>query len=151
MNTIFRLRVCGIIVFLFSISCNTVKKNQQLTWKGIPEEFLGTFADDYGSVYEISNTLWVHDEKIKYHLISFNIDSLYLIARNDENNPTDKGLFTRIDIIRFSNMEPWKWGFCLTAYKASSIEEAEKTMAADRNNPRKGCNGFPFTRMKRRE
>jgi hypothetical protein len=49
----------------------------------------------------------------------------------------------------FSNMAPFSWGFCLTKYNAKSIEIAEATIPADRTNPRKGCAGYPFSRMKK--
>jgi len=80
----------------------------------------------------------------------YNSAGQYFIAKNDDANPSDRGLFTRIDIMYFEDMEPWRWGFCLTAYKAASIQEAVDTVPADRSNPLKGCNGFPFTRMKRK-
>jgi hypothetical protein len=46
-------------------------------------------------------------------------------------------------------MAPFLWGFCLTTYDAKTIEEAQTKAKADRANPRKGCNGYPFSRMKR--
>jgi hypothetical protein len=49
----------------------------------------------------------------------------------------------------FSNMEPFRWGFCFTVYDANTDSLAEVTAHADRQNPKKGCNGFPFSRMKR--
>jgi len=33
---------------------------------------------------------------------------------------------------------------------AESFEEAERTTIAKRDAPKTGCNGFPFTRMRRR-
>lgn len=78
----------------------------------------------------------------------YNKQGNYLIAKNDAANPSDGNLFTRIDIMYFENMQPWQWGYCLTAYKAASIQDAINTAAADRANPMKGCNGYPFSRMK---
>ena len=51
----------------------------------------------------------------------------------------------------FSNMEPYFWGFCLTVYDAATEKIAKKTAYVDRKNPKKGCNGYPFSRMKKVE
>ncbi|HTD94098.1 MAG TPA: hypothetical protein VK644_09810 [Chitinophagaceae bacterium] len=48
-------------------------------------------------------------------------------------------------------MAPFEWGFCLTVYNAKSDSLATQATPADRNHPRKGCNGYPFSRMKRAE
>jgi len=39
-------------------------------------------------------------------------------------------------------------GICLTAYDAETDTIAEKTAYVDRQNPKKECNGYPFSRMK---
>lgn len=109
---------------------------------------LGNFTDDYGIRYSISDTLWQQLPRTKFHILRWNLAQQYLIAKNDANNPGDRGLYTRIDLMRFDGMAPWKWGYCLTAYNAGSDKEAEAKAIADRSNPRKGCNGFPFSRMK---
>lgn len=108
----------------------------------------GTFVDDYGIKYSINDTLWVQHPNIKYHIIKWNVAEQYVIARNGSGHKADENKYTRIDFMTFVGMEPWKWGFCLTAYKAKTDTEAEQTAAADRKNPRKGCNGYPFSRMK---
>ena len=136
-------------VIVFTTGCHSSAKSHSKSLQLLPVSMIGNFKDDYGSVYSISKNVWVHDTRIKYHLLLYNKEANYIIAKNDEANPSDGGLYTRIDIMSFENMEPWQWGFCLTAYKAASIEEAINTAAADRTNPRKGCNGFPFSRMKR--
>jgi hypothetical protein len=51
--------------------------------------------------------------------------------------------------MRFSGMEPYTWGYCFTVYNAVDTMTALQKAAADRNNPKKGCNGYPFSRMKR--
>lgn len=110
---------------------------------------LGNFTDDYKIKYTITGSSLVQHPGVKYNFISYNEKEQYFIAQNDTANISDAGLYTRIDIMRFSNMEPWRWGFCLTAYKAASVKEAIATAAADRLNPKKGCGGYPFSRMKR--
>jgi hypothetical protein len=115
----------------------------------IPVMFKGQFADDYDIRYTITDSLWTQHPNARYHILKWNTQEQYIIARNDEANPSEKGLYSRIDYMQFSNMEPWRWGFCLTVYNAASDSLAEVQAVADRKNPRKGCNGFPFSRMKR--
>lgn len=112
---------------------------------------LGNFMDDYEIRYSINDSLWTQFPKAKYHIIKWNAEKQYIIAQNDANNPSDKNLYTRIDYMTFANMAPYEWGFCLTAYDAQTSADAEAVEKADRTNPRKGCNGFPFSRMKRVE
>ena len=113
-----------------------------------PDFALGNFADDYGITYAINDTLWIQNGYAKYHIIKWNPEQQYLVAKNDTNNKSDANKYTRIDYMTFNAMEPWKWGFCLTVYNAETDEIAEKSALADRQNPKKGCNGYPFSRMK---
>ncbi len=48
-----------------------------------------------------------------------------------------------------AGMPPYEWAFCLSAYEASSAGEAEAAEIARREQPMTGCNGFPFSRMRR--
>lgn len=73
----------------------------------------------------------------------------YLIAWNDSSNATAPGLWTRIDWIPLSGMPPYAWAFCLSAYEAPSRAAAEATAIARPDTPRTGCNGYPFSRMRR--
>ncbi|WP_316784527.1 hypothetical protein [Pedobacter frigiditerrae] len=116
-----------------------------------PEFALGTFTDDYGISYTINDTLWVQNPKTKYHIIKWNPEKQYLVAKNDVGNKTDGHKYTRIDYMIFTGMAPYLWGFCLTAYDAETDAIAEQTASADRQNPKKGCNGYPFSRMKKIE
>jgi hypothetical protein len=115
----------------------------------IPAMVKGIFMDDYGIRYSVTDTLFIQFPDVKYHIISWDTTAQYLLARNDDKNPSEPGLYTRIDYMRFNNMTPFLWGFCLTTYNAKTIEEAKTKAKADRENPRKGCNGYPFSRMKR--
>lgn len=116
-----------------------------------PEFMLGNFSDDYGITYSINDTLWIQNKYAKYHIIKWNPEKQYLIVKNDAANKTDSNKYTRIDYMTFTGMEPYKWGFCLTAYDAETDLIAEQTASADRQNPKKGCNGYPFSRMKKNE
>ncbi|MFD0941394.1 hypothetical protein [Pedobacter boryungensis] len=123
----------------------------QQTRSKAPEFALGNFIDDYGITYSINDTLWVQNPTSKYHILKWNLEKQYLVAKNDVANKTDGNKYTRIDYMTFTGMEPWKWGFCLTVYDAPTDSIAEQTAYVDRQNPKKGCNGYPFSRMKKIE
>lgn len=115
----------------------------------LPVTIPAQFTDDYGIRYSITDTLWIQHPSARYHIIRWNYKEQYIIVRNDENNPSEKGLYSRIDYMKFTGMEPYLWGFCLTTYNAATDVLAENSPnKADRKNPRKGCNGYPFSRMK---
>src|SRR5690606_28371723 len=61
----------------------------------------------------------------------------------------DGGLWTRIDWVELSDMDPWQWGFCIAAWDAPTADSAAAVAVARRDTPRTGCNGRPFTRMRR--
>lgn len=131
-------------------NCKTTSKNSKSKpLVSVPADLLGDFKDDYDIRYTINESLWIQHPNIKYHLLKYDTAGQYFIAKNASTNPSEAGLFTRIDVMRFNNMEPWSWGFCLTAYKAKTFEEAIANQSADRNNPKKGCGGYPFSRMKK--
>jgi len=139
-----------VLLVFFVCSKNILAQNQNLaSLKLIPKELKGNFKDDYDITYTINDSVWIQHPGGTYHLLKYDSTGKYFIAKNDEANRVSAGLFTRIDIMYFKNMEPWQWGFCLTAYDAKTFEEAESKISADRNNPKKGCGGFPFSRMKR--
>ncbi len=114
-----------------------------------PPELLGRFVDDYGIEYSITADLWTQLPTSRYHVNAWNETEQFLIAQNDSSNPGDELLFTRIDWIKLDDMPPYGWAFCLTTYAAQTAEEAREATAPDRANPRTGCGGHPFSRMKR--
>jgi hypothetical protein len=114
-----------------------------------PAELLGEFRDDYGNSFRITDSVFTHLPGIRYRIVEWNVAERYLIAQNDAGNPSDGGLWTRIDWMSFTGMAPYTWGFCLTAYQETSAAAARETPAANRETPRTGCNGFPFSRMER--
>jgi hypothetical protein len=114
-----------------------------------PTLLLGEFVDDYGSRYTVSTTEWFHHPAITYRIVTWNLDKQYAIAQNAPTNFRSAGLWTRIDWMRLEGMEPYEWAFCLSAYEAQTAEAAEATEIARRDTPKSGCNGFPFSRMRR--
>lgn len=138
------------VCLYFFANCTPGSKISKTTaLNNIPTSMLGNFQDDYGIRYTISDTTWIQHSKIKYHLLKYDSSEQYFIARNAVTNPGEPGLYTRIDVMPFNSMEPWGWGFCLTTYNAKTSKEAITKQVADRSNPRKGCGGYPFSRMKR--
>ena len=144
---------CCITLVVLAVAAARCTSSRPIAVKGpdIDSSLLGNFTDDYNIRYTISSNSFIQHPGVRYHLLLYNKEEQYFIARNDSSNVSDGGLYTRIDIIRFSDMEPWRWGFCLTAYRAPDMAAAIRTAAADRTNPRKGCGGYPFSRMKRAE
>ncbi|MBB4634017.1 hypothetical protein [Longimicrobium terrae] len=118
--------------------------------QGAPPSWLaGEFEDDYEGHHTVTRDRWRHEAYASYHVVRWNADGQYLIARNDSTNPSARGLWTRIDWMRLPGMPPYEWAFCLSAYEAATQAEAEAATIARRDTPRTGCNGHPFTRMKR--
>ena len=115
-----------------------------------PLLLLGEFEDDYGIHYSISERQWYQQPASRYRVVRWRSDAQYLIAQNDVANPSDAGLWTRIDWIALSEMPPYQWAFCLSVYAAPTAAEAERTVIAQRETPRTGCNGHPFSRMRRK-
>ena len=145
---IISLLFINIVSFTNTVTKTGWKENLKVK-DSIPAFVLGNFMDDYGIRYNITDSLWTQKPGIKYHIISWNIKEQYIIARNDDKNPSEQGLYSRIDYMPFNNMQPFLWGFCLTIYNAKTDSIAEFSKKADRDNPRKGCGGYPFSRMKR--
>lgn len=110
---------------------------------------IGEFIDDYGTRYTIQNDRWVQHPNAVYHPHAVHLNDRLLVARNDAENPTEAGLWSRIDWLLLDDDSEYAWGFCYAAYQAQSPEAALAEAASERSTPRTGCNGFPFSRMKR--
>jgi hypothetical protein len=110
---------------------------------------LGSFVDDYGSRYTISRLEWAHLPGTRYRIVRWDVPGQFALAQNDLANPADGGLWTRIDWLPLSGMPPYEWAYCYSAYNAAGLAVAESVSVARRATPRTGCNGFPFSRMRR--
>lgn len=110
---------------------------------------LGDFEDDYSNRFTITAQEWFQPPHGRFHIVAWHTAEQYLIAQNHSANASDGGKWTRIDWMSFSGMEPFTWGFCLSAYAAPSAAAAESVRTAKRSTPKTGCNGFPFSRMRR--
>ena len=114
----------------------------------VPDLLRGSFVDDYQVTHVITDTSWALGSRDRYQIIESNDSARSLIAQNGSGNTSDPGKWTRIDWMVLP-MPPYEWAFCLIEYKAESRNLAEANSSADRDHPRTGCNGFPFSRMRR--
>jgi len=110
---------------------------------------LGDFVDDYGIGHRIDANEWLQRPDTRYRVVAWHTDAQYLIAQNDATNRSDAGRWTRIDWIALPGMPPYKWAFCLSAWDAATQADAERADIARRDTPKTGCNGYPFSRMRR--
>ena len=108
-----------------------------------PPMLLGDFSDDYGIGYRIDASEWWQRPDARYRVVAWHPEAQYLIARDDA------GLWTRIDWMPLPGMPPYEWAFCLSAWDMKTQAAAERSDIADRAAPKTGCNGFPFSRMRR--
>jgi len=151
LNEMLKIFIIGATLFIFceqQAFSQSVGTTHSIRTR-LPTLLKGTFEDDYGIKYTINDSLWIQQPNAKYHIINCDTTEQYLLVQNDKANKTDGGLFTRIDYMNFTGMEPFRWGFCLTIYNANTLEKAKATAIADRKNPKVGCSGFPFSRMKK--
>jgi hypothetical protein len=106
------------------------------------------FRDDYDNASAVSTARFDQLPSGRFHIVEWHVTERYFIARNDAANPSDPGLWTRIDWMPLEGMPPYTWAFCMTAYKAPTRAAARATAPPDRTVPRTGCNGYPFSRMR---
>lgn len=114
----------------------------------IPGFMQGTFIDDYDNRYTISMSEWQQHPALRYHVVHVEVGGAFLIARNDATNRTDPGRWTRIDWVQLNALPPYEWGFCYSAWQAPTRAVAETVSVARPEQPRTGCNGYPYTRMR---
>lgn len=115
----------------------------------VPPMSLGRFVDDYGIGYRVTRDEWRQADEARYGITEWNVEGRYLLARNGADNPSDAGLWTRIDWVELQPGSEFEWAFCYAIYDAESSEAARAAPATGRGSPRDGCNGYPFSRMKR--
>src|SRR5688572_11393241 len=69
-----------------------------------PTELLGEFRDDYGNAFRITDSLFFQLPRMRFRIVEWNVAERFLIAQNAADNPSDAGLWTRIDWMPFSGM-----------------------------------------------
>ncbi len=138
--------VALVLLTLLNISCVTGSKYSH---ESLPTFLMGEFEDDYGVQYQIDQQVFRLLPNDKFHIISVNKADGFLILQNDSLNTYAPSLFTRIDYQKLKNMEPYEWAFCFSSFKEASVKEAINNVNTKRADLMTGCNGFPFSRMKK--
>jgi len=128
------------------ISCITAPEPNE---DSLPTFLMGEFEDDYGIHYTIDNQVLHLLPDDTFHIKRVNRSEGYLILQNDSLNTFAPSLFTRIDYQKLNNMDPYEWAFCFSSFEEASIEDAINKVNTQKNDLMTGCNGFPFSRMKK--
>ena len=138
------------VVPVFALACLAGCALQAETTRNAPPPpLLGDFVDDYGIGHRIDAGEWLQRPGTRYRVIAWHPEAQYLIARNDAGNRSDAGKWTRIDWVTLPGMPPYAWAFCMSAWDAATQADAERADIARRDTPKTGCNGYPFSRMRR--
>lgn len=140
------LLVALTLLTLLHISCATRSKYGH---KPLPAFLIGEFEDDYGVHYQIDQQVFRLLPNDKFHIISVNKADGFLILQNDSLNTYAPSLFTRIDYQKLKNMEPYEWAFCFSSFEEVSVKDATSKVNTQTTDLMTGCNGFPFSRMKK--
>ena len=113
----------------------------------IPTFLIGNFEDDYDVHYSITDSTFSMEDHTLIHVLDWNVENQFFIGQNDTSNIYDPLLYSRIDWMIFENMGAYEWGFCMSTYNAATLDSAYSA-SANRAQPKTGCNGYPFSRMK---
>lgn len=146
------LRVAVVLTWIVSLAVFTprlVYAQASIEAGAFPSALSGAFVDDYGVRYTVGPDVWLHGDAARYHIIDSDVANRFIIAQNDEGNPGQAGLWTRIDWVLLDPSSEFGWGYCYAVYDAASPDAARAAADSDRDTPRTGCNDFPFTRMRR--
>ena len=113
-----------------------------------PDFLVGEFEDDYGIRYTIDRNSWIQGSSTEYRIERWDPESRQLILRGPLRS-ADPDLWTRIDWVELEDEEEgFGWAFCYSAYDRQTERLVLDAPAADRVNPRSGCGGYPFSRMR---
>lgn len=126
-----------------------------MEYSRVPTRLKGEFEDDYDNRYQIGSSTWIQgtgeEAPVVLHVIEWNAEERYAVARNGAANEFAPDRWSRIDWMSLEGIEgmrPFTWAYCLTAFDAPTAEAARAASPADRNSPLTGCGGHPFSRMK---
>ena len=119
--------------------------------RGDPPPFmLGHFVDDYGIPYSITRDAWVQGRAGRYTVVEWDPEARWALLRSGSASASGSEVWTRIDWVELGGPgQEYPWAYCYGAYDQPDAEAARSAPASRRDSPRTGCNGFPFSRMKR--
>ncbi|HRN52513.1 MAG TPA: hypothetical protein PK788_03405 [Gemmatimonadaceae bacterium] len=113
-----------------------------------PALVIGRFVDDYDIRYEVTPTTFRHGSRTRYRIAEWHVRERFFVAQQEPDS-TGRAPWVRVDWMEFSGMPPYTWGYCFTVYGATTAAAARTAAPANRETPRTGCGGFPFSRMRR--
>lgn len=130
-------------------------------WSSLtPINLVGSYLDQYGGPHTITASAWLSGPSL-FHLLDFSNDETWAVARNDCANAYFPGLYSRFEWLVVEGGEGGAAGaagaggaaaagstyFCQIGYDEASQVAARQLPPADRANLKKGCNGFPWSRL----
>lgn len=141
-----RTALCGLVALAFALpACRLTRPDA-----AAPPLVLGTFTDDYGHRFTLTQTRWTQHPTMRFDIVRWQPRERYLVARVVPDSTGVPAQWARIDwVVLPPEQAPYTWAFCLSAYDAPTRAAAEATRVARPETPRTGCNGFPFSRMMR--
>lgn len=119
-------------------------------------EIVGTYDDNYGGQHEISVALWQAADD-NFHLLAFSNEDNWAVYQNDCGNAYNPGLYSRFE---------WTLGelgaagaagaastlhYCQIGFDAESERAATDLSPADAEDLARGCNGFGWSELTRRD
>ena len=133
------MKIIPIYFLAFLLSC--------LQSDGAPPTYMrGNFTDDYDIKYSISDTSWIQYPDFEMSVVTIDTIEMFILGYDTEDST-----YTKVDYMPFQNQGDYTWGFCYTTYEKENQADALSAASANRDTPKTGCNGFPFSRMKRVE
>lgn len=112
-----------------------------------PAVLLGDFVDDYDTRYRLTADRF-REGRTTYRIVEWQPAAEYLLAQQTDSTGADLARWSRFDWVMLPDQGVYRWGYCHSAWRAPSLDSARRTLVVDRTNPRRGCNGHPFTRMR---
>ena len=128
------------------VACSSSPENNSLL---IPDFITGDFEDDYGITYSISDSVFEMGDHTKIYILDWDLEEQFFVGQNDSSNIYDPLLYSRIDWMKFEQTGEFEWGFCMSAYNETTFDSTKSVESVNREAPKTGCNGYPFSRMRR--
>lgn len=113
-----------------------------------PAALLGDFIDDYNTRYGITADRF-REGRTTYRIVEWHPAAQFLLAQQTDSTGATVARWSRFDWVMLPDQGAYRWGYCHSAWRAPSLDSARHTLVVNRDNPRRGCNGNPFTRMRR--
>ncbi|RMG98097.1 MAG: hypothetical protein D6705_06695 [Deltaproteobacteria bacterium] len=115
---------------------------------GVGLEIAGMYVDEWGTSHDIDESTWTMDfgggTPAVFHVLSYDNDADFLVARNDDANDYNPGLYSRFDWT-YAMGALW---YCQTVFDAPTAQDAENAPPADATDPSTGgCGGFAWTNL----